>query len=35
VKEIDEKSQLMTDQIAQKESQQTTIEEEMTKKISH
>ena len=35
VKEIDEKSKLMDDQIIQKESQQTTIEDEMTKKITH
>ncbi len=34
VKEIEEKSKLMEDQISQKEGQQSTIEEEMTKKIS-
>ena len=33
VKEINEKSQLMDEQIAQKELQQATIEEDMTKKI--
>ncbi len=33
VKEINEKSQLMDDQIAQKEQQQSTIEDDMTKKI--
>jgi hypothetical protein len=34
VKEIDEKSKLMDEQIAAKEGQSGTIEEEMTKKIS-